>query len=83
LALFKTRSLPWEMLWMTDIPLIVATKTIEKEKDMLSTVFLFKRLHFVGRQKKYGQMNDINGKEEVHLRSRYKQTQKNVMDNDD
>jgi hypothetical protein len=41
------------MLWMTDIPLIVGTKTIEKEKDMLSTVFLlFKRLHFVGCQKK-------------------------------
>lgn len=72
------------MLWTTDIALIVATKTIEKEKDMLSTVFfLFKKLHFVGRQKKkYGQMDDINGKEEVHLRARYKQTQKNVRDND-
>jgi hypothetical protein len=53
LALFKTRPLPCEMLWMIDMPLMVATKTNEKEKDTLSTVFLmFKRLHFVGCQKK-------------------------------
>jgi hypothetical protein len=32
LALFKTRSLPWEMPWMTEIPLIVATNTNEKRK---------------------------------------------------
>jgi hypothetical protein len=87
LALSKTRSLSWAMLWMTDIQLIAATKTNEKEKDMLSTVFLlFKRLHFVGCQKKNikknGQMDDIDGKEKVQLRARCKQMQKNIRDND-